>query len=242
MDSTWTFTRLVIITGSFGSGKSEYAINLALERAQTNCIANMTLVDLDLVNAYFRVREVRQLLEDRQVQTIVPREDVLHSDLPIPGPGIAALIKNLEMNVIIDVGGDDMGATALRGYRDCILGVDHDLLLVVNPYRPFTHTIEDIHTMKEEIEYRSGLKINGVVSNPNSGISTNIDSLLAKHELVNRAAELMALPMVEILVYRDLFREHQKLFSDFPCRVRPIDIFLTPGWLLKQQKEDGKKQ
>ena len=43
-----------VLVGSFGSGKSELALNLALEKAKEG---PCTLVDLDVINPYFRTSE-----------------------------------------------------------------------------------------------------------------------------------------------------------------------------------------
>ena len=44
--------RIQIITGHYGSGKTEYAVNLALQLAGTG--RKTALADLDIVNPYFR--------------------------------------------------------------------------------------------------------------------------------------------------------------------------------------------
>ena len=42
--------RFIVITGNYGSGKTELSLNLALHYAETE---KTTLVDLDIVNPYF---------------------------------------------------------------------------------------------------------------------------------------------------------------------------------------------
>src|SRR5665647_410816 len=130
--------RVLVIVGGFGSGKSEYAINLALQTAGDNNLRT-ALVDLDLVNAYFRSREAKSLLEASGIKAVVPPENIMFSDLPIAGPGIGALIKDTSYRVILDVGGNDMGATALGTYRQEIQTSDSSLYMVVNPFRPGTY-------------------------------------------------------------------------------------------------------
>jgi dephospho-CoA kinase len=54
--------RITFITGHYGSGKSEFAVNLAISEG-----ANM-IVDLDIINPYFRSRELARLLEEKKRQ------------------------------------------------------------------------------------------------------------------------------------------------------------------------------
>lgn len=46
--------KYLIIIGNFGSGKTELALNIAFEAAETK---KVTFVDLDIVNPYFRSTE-----------------------------------------------------------------------------------------------------------------------------------------------------------------------------------------
>ena len=59
--STICSHRLSIITGHYGTGKTEFAVNLALALAGEG--EKVMLADLDIVNPYFRSRERKQLLE-----------------------------------------------------------------------------------------------------------------------------------------------------------------------------------
>ena len=54
--------RVTIITGHYGSGKTEFAVNYAMQLSKTS--PKVTLGDLDIVNVYFRSREKKQQLEE----------------------------------------------------------------------------------------------------------------------------------------------------------------------------------
>ena len=229
--------KVKIIVGGFGSGKSEYAVNLALEWA-THPGPKTAIVDLDLVNAYFRIREVQQLLEAQQIRCVVPSDTIRFSDMPIAGPGIAALINDGNYQTIIDVGGDEVGATALGSYRSQLTLAQPEVELVVNPYRPYTQTVKLIVEMKESIEYCSSIPINAVVSNPNIGTGTTLEQVLSKHAIVEEAAREMNLPVRELLVLQELYENHSLELNTLGVRIRPLKIYLSPQWLLKQQKEE----
>jgi len=56
--------RMTFITGHYGSGKSEFSVNLALTKK-----IHM-LIDLDIVNPYFRSRELEKLLSENNIQLV----------------------------------------------------------------------------------------------------------------------------------------------------------------------------
>ena len=53
--------RLSIITGHYGTGKTEFSVNLALALASDG--EQVMVADLDVVNPYFRSRERRTMLD-----------------------------------------------------------------------------------------------------------------------------------------------------------------------------------
>jgi energy-coupling factor transporter ATP-binding protein EcfA2 len=57
--------RILLVTGHYGSGKTEFAVSLALLTARQDGrpYPKTALVDLDIANPYFRSRERRDLLE-----------------------------------------------------------------------------------------------------------------------------------------------------------------------------------
>ncbi|MBC7074949.1 MAG: hypothetical protein H5T98_02510 [Syntrophomonadaceae bacterium] len=234
MHNNTLLKRLIIVTGGFGSGKTEYSINLALSLAVQKK-ENPVLVDFDLVNAYFRSREAKLFLENQGIKTVVPPHEVIHSDLPVAGPGIRDLILNKYRRVIVDAGGNETGATPLRSYCREIRKAEHSSLMLVNPFRPFTRSVKEIRQMKEGIETSSGLQINGIVSNPNIGVKTDIKQVIEKHRLVEEAAHYLQIPLIELAVLAEIYAKNQAELARINCPVRPIKIYLCPQWLWKQQ-------
>ena len=105
--------KITIVTGHYGSGKTNFSVNLAVRAAQEG--ADAAIVDLDIVNPYFRTADFRQLFEEKGIKLIAP--DFANSNLDIPS--IQFDVVQLAMNedrLIIDVGGDDAGAFALGRY------------------------------------------------------------------------------------------------------------------------------
>ena len=99
--------RVTVLVGHFGSGKTEIALNGALELAAAG--TPVTVVDLDVVKPYFRSRSARAILADAGVGLVVPTGENVYADLPIVMPQIRTVIRSSEDRVIVDVGGDDSG-------------------------------------------------------------------------------------------------------------------------------------
>ena len=57
--------RITLITGHYGSGKTNFAVNLALRQAAEG--KKVTVVDLDIVNPYFRTADFAELFEQNGI-------------------------------------------------------------------------------------------------------------------------------------------------------------------------------
>jgi len=179
--------------GGFGSGKTEIAINYSIYcRKSYNQVA---IVDLDIVNPYFRTREVRDILDLKGIKVIVPEGKMTYADLPLISPEIKGLIQNSNYHLILDVGGDETGSGVLGNFEYFIKESDYEMLLVVNSYRPFTQSLPQIMQMAQEIENSSRLKITGIISNPNLSIQTNENIIRKGHNLIRQAAQKLNLPI-----------------------------------------------
>ncbi|MBP5726338.1 MAG: hypothetical protein J6Y48_04605, partial [Clostridia bacterium] len=60
MNKILTEKQYLVLTGNYGSGKTELALNLAMQYADK---FRTTLVDLDIVNPYFRSGEKAEEME-----------------------------------------------------------------------------------------------------------------------------------------------------------------------------------
>ena len=102
---------VILFTGNYGSGKTEVAVNYASWLAREG--KRVQIADLDLVNPYFRVREAREPLEKLGIEVVAPAGDYHSADLPILLPQVKGLIEHPKGYTILDVGGDNVGATVL---------------------------------------------------------------------------------------------------------------------------------
>ena len=217
---------IVIIVGNYGSGKSETAVNLAFHRRRAGL--DVSIVDLDLVNPYFRTRETRASLKLQGINVVLPDEKYMHADLPILSPKVAGIIKNPSDITILDAGGDDVGVTVVAALADSLAGKDVHMLQVVNPYRPFTETVEGCLKIKEEIEISSKLKITGWVSNANLIDHTTPHDIYKGYDLVQELSHRTDIP-VEFITAASALMDLLDL-KRIHCPVLPIERTLPPPW------------
>ncbi len=102
---------ITVICGHYGCGKTNLALNLAVEAAATG--RRSVIVDMDIVNPYFRSSEYRTFLERHGVQLIAPVFANTTLDTPVLPPEIYSIFNMENTDMFIDAGGDDVGATAL---------------------------------------------------------------------------------------------------------------------------------
>ena len=156
---------LKIIIGAYGSGKSEYAINLA--KSLNSDKNEICLVDLDVVNPYFRSRDVQDLFKKEGIEVIAPESGYGMADLPMISPRVQGAIDDPNKLVILDVGGDPVGCKVLRRFEDAIKKRRYQMSFVVNTMRPFTSSVAEIIEMKRSLEGMSRLQVTEVVCNAN---------------------------------------------------------------------------
>lgn len=179
---------LYIVIGAYGSGKSEYSIHLA--RKFKDAGKDVVLADMDVVNPYFRSRDVREDFAKLGIDVIAPEGEFKHADLPMISPRIKGAIENYSKTVILDVGGDPAGCRTLGRFVDVINKRGYQMLFVVNTLRPFTSTLEEIITMKQHLEFTSKLSITDFVCNTNLMQDTQQSLVEAGIELISKAAEM----------------------------------------------------
>jgi hypothetical protein len=217
---------IVVVVGNYGSGKTEVTVNLAAHRLQAGI--DVRIADLDLVNPYFRSREVRGTLGQMGIEVVIPPERYIHADLPILSPKVAGLIRQPSQLTLLDVGGDEVGATVLSSLFEPLHDQPVQMLQVVNPYRPYTDTIEGCLKIREKIEYAARMTITGLVGNANLIDETTLDDIISGYAFVRKLSMESDLPLMFITAEK---RHLDGVDLDrFACPVLPIHRQLVPPW------------
>lgn len=218
---------LIIIVGGYGSGKSEVAVNLARVLVLQSP-EQVALADLDIVNPYFRSREAAERLREIGVVPIIPPGEQRHADLPIIVPEIKGSIDRHEGQVILDVGGDDVGARVLSSLSDPLADSDYDLLLVLNAYRPFTADLEGCRKMMASIEASSRLRFTGIISNTHMMEATSEEDVIHGLKLAERVSEDKEVPIVFVSAIKEVAAKLNVQTLRYP--LLPLDRQLLKPW------------
>ena len=155
--------RLTIITGHYGTGKTELAVNLALALAEEG--ARVALADLDNVNPYFRSRERRALLAEAGIRLIATSQACTDADIPSVPAELLAVLEDRTLRGVLDIGGDPVGARVLARFQPQIVREDYQLLCVLNANRPEVRTAESAAACLRSIEATTGLTCSALVNN-----------------------------------------------------------------------------
>ena len=187
------FKKITIITGEYGSGKTNLAVNLAYAMKDHGTTA---IVDIDTVNPYFRTADFRDELTENGIDVITPDFANSNLDLPVLNFDIERIIRTHD-HTVIDVGGSDAGAFALGRYQHVIekYAGDYDLLYVYNMYRTTEVSAEETVTLLREIEMACRMKVTGLVSNPNLGAETTAGIIEKATGFSDDIAKLTGLPV-----------------------------------------------
>ncbi len=216
----------VIFSGGYGSGKSEVALNYALHEFEKN--RDLVLADLDLINPYFVIRSKAKELEKIGLKLLAPSGVLAMSDVPnIPGSMLG--VFKTPSKVVIDLAGDEAGATVL-GYlsRHVLSRVDYEFILVVNPYRPFAERIEELLELKIGLERAGRLQFTSIVSNPNLLYETTPLLINAGHERVKLYAEQLDIPITKLAIDSKFYEE---LYPQYGDLLLPLNLYLSQDYL-----------
>ncbi len=217
-----TLKRITLVTGHYGCGKTNLSLNLALDFARRG--EKCAIVDLDIVNPYFRSSDYDELIESHGIRLIAPRYARSALDVPSLPAEIYSVFDSIDGRVIIDVGGDDAGATALGRYASKFASVEYDMIYVINKFRPLTSESGDAAALLSEIETASRLKATCIANNSHLMGGTDADTVLGSVGYAAETSKLLGLPL--------RFTTAPRAIADTLTipDVYPVDIHVRTPW------------
>lgn len=224
-----TNARFTILTGHYGSGKTELALALARD-ARRRLDRAVALVDLDIVNPYFRSAEQKEALEAEGIEVFMPSFALSTVDIPALPAQIQRVFDGDYAHVVIDVGGDDTGAVALGRYHPYLTALREEIqtLYVVNALRPMSSTVDDIVNMFALIKARGRLQPDFLVNNTNLQGETTGADLIQAQALLQEVSARLQVPIVLVV-------GQERLYDHLPPAMQalffPLSPVMKPEWL-----------
>jgi len=217
--------RIRIITGHYGSGKTEFAVNYTFALAATG--KKTAIVDLDIVNPYFRSREIEPKFTEKNIRVIASSIKGQGADIPALSAEINTAFHDKSYEVVIDLGGDKVGARALGRYHEYLSEEPYELMFVVNANRHETRTPEDVIRYINGIEESSRQKVTSLVNNTHLCGETTVEDILRGQKLCEEVSQILELPIKYVVVHKSLV---DKLPSGIQGNIFPIDIYMAKPW------------
>ena len=212
--------RITLLSGHYGSGKTNIAVNLAFSLKKE--YDNVVVADMDIVNPYFRTKDSIDDFEKAGIKLIASRFAGSNVDLPALPQEMYSLTDNKDVRAILDIGGDERGALVLGRYKDKIIEEnDYEMLFVFNAARPLTPDADSAIEVMREIEWAGKIPFTGIVNNTNIGEETTPDTVLSSMKVAKELSERTALPLVMTTVHEKLFPSLEDKIDDlFPLKLQ----------------------
>ena len=216
--------RLSIVTGHYGTGKTEFAVNLALAMAQDG--ERVMMADLDIVNPYFRSRERRKLLEEAGIRLISSSQACSDADVPALPAELLTILEDRSIRGILDIGGDPVGARVLARFQPRIVMEDYQLIYVLNANRPEVRETENAIAYLRGIEATTGLTCTGIVNNTHLCGETTEEEIRKGAALAAEVSRETGIPVLRHVAEEKFIPS----LSDLPETVFPITIQMKKPW------------
>lgn len=226
----------LLCVGDYGSGKTEVAVNLALNEIRA-AGRKVAIADLDLVNPYFRCREAREPLEAAGVRVVMPRDGHEFADLPILLPQIKGLLGDPSLLSIFDVGGDTAGSRVLSALAPEIVPPQRHFWFVVNGNRPFCDTPEGCVTAIRRVEGASGLRVTGLIANTHLMSETTPEMVISGVRLAEEVGRRLGVAVQLVTAMEPVAAALPP--AAFEAPLLPLRRLMTPPWLRRGGERPG---
>lgn len=225
--------KMYVFIGNYGSGKSELALNFAFASAARG--ERTELIDLDMVNTYFRLTNPGVMTRMKEIRLVSPNfANSGVETLSLPSEVQSAFDMDWD-TVVFDVGGDSTGATALGRFHQDFIQLPEgslEVLNVVNTRRPLAGTEEKIINLQKEISIHSRLPITGMINNTNLAQATTNQDLWDGYEIIKNVSEKTGTPVSYTSGKKDMVEAFLKKGPDMKYVGKPlyIDTYMARDW------------
>jgi len=213
-------SEVIVLTGAYGVGKSEFASQLALLKAP--CV----LADFDVINPYFRPREQTSWFESKGVKIIGSQiKNHINQDFPALSGDLPSYI-NQGKTVIIDCAGSENGLKPLASFMDVL---NHAKVYIVINFNRIESRLEYISELIDLFEKRSHLKIAGLVHNTHMLDETTAEMILSAQVRCEDLSRQLNLPIIYTMIRKDFYQECKKMIHN-ECVVYD-KLILREDWM-----------
>lgn len=232
----------IIVSGHYGTGKTNFSLNLAYDLKRAG--RNVCLIDLDIVNPYFRSSEYSRVLEEEDIQVVSPVLANSTLDTPSLSGHIDALLQEAfcaslsetdkaadtktTTTLLFDLGGDPEGSRTLARYASEVAKLPYDFIYLINKYREEVNTAEKAYANLQEIEAVTHLQATAFVNNSHLQSETTHKTVADTLEYAHKFAQVSSLECIATTVQESCVQEvHQALHDMQPLYIIKRRV-LTP--------------
>lgn len=219
--------RITIFAGHYGSGKTTAAVAYAKKIREQH--EKVMIVDIDLINPYYRTKDAQEELDALGISVISPTYANTNIETPSVPAQVMAAFSQKDTYVVFDAAGDDDGAVVLSRFFVEFSQEEYDFFLVVNTKRPLTKDKESIIIYKEDIESASRLQITALVNATNLSVETRVSDILEGEAVVDEVAQFTNLPNRYTFVWKNLMEE---LPTEVKNKAIGVELFHKKPWEL----------
>jgi len=229
--------RILVLVGGYGAGKTQVSISLALQAAADR--QRVALVDLDIINPYFRSREQRVELGRIGVEVICPPGELAFAENPSLVPEIDLVLADPARRVILDVGGDEAGATVVGRYAPALSSGRAAVLQVVNVFRPFSRTVAEIEELRRTIETKSRCRVDGWINNANLAQAATLADWQEAGRVMRELEQVTGIPIAAQAVNPAWAK---RVGLEWEPSWIPVQRYLSLNWKTPPEREPSQER
>jgi hypothetical protein len=201
--------------GEYASGKSEIAVNRALELTRLDRL--VTLVDLDLVEPCYTLRALKKDLEQEGMTALAWSTGELvglgeTGNIVHPSTRFCLLRPG---DVIMDIGYGVSGARVLNLVENAWQDPDLKIYAVISVARPMTANVDQIVAYIRDLG-----RVDGLINNSHLGDETEVAIVDQGAQVVEAASRILGIPVVATVVAEDLAAS----FGGYDCCGHPVRV------------------